>query len=539
MPQPGLPTWCAREEFLFERRGPHNSLTHTHTSTHPPTHPPTQDKIIHYVNQDGRVNAFYSTPSAYANAKIAGGAQPFPLKTDDYMSYADSPHQYWTGYFSSRPALKGYVRETSSFFQAAKQVQALAGGASDTSASNPLYRLEHAMGVLQHHDAVSGTSKQQVAYDYARRLAWGREDGDALMATSWGTLTGDASLKWASCDLANASICPALEVAAAGNPTAVLLYNSQGQALSAAPILLPVPLPAGIKSYAVAGADAKPVTAQLLPLSAEDVHLRTAYYVNSSALPAGEFQWLAFQAALPAMGYAVYFMTPTASADEAPNTHASILTTLSTGEGSTDETLSNGIVSLTLSGATGRVTHFANIVSGVSQALTQDLVYYRSSCGQPGGNSGAYCFRPNSTATEPISVAALNVTVLTGPVINEARQVWGDGSWATQTVRLWAGAATADFVFTIGPIPIADSWGKEVVATYATDLVSKGTYFTDSNARDSQRRQRNARSSYNYTIEEPVRCVPAPLCKRCPRLARARTLTLLPPYPPARPSPQR
>lgn len=32
---------------------------------------------------------------------------------------------------------------------------------------------ERAMGVAQHHDAVSGTEKQHVANDYARRLATG------------------------------------------------------------------------------------------------------------------------------------------------------------------------------------------------------------------------------------------------------------------------------------------------------------------------------------------------------------------------------
>jgi hypothetical protein len=31
---------------------------------------------------------------------------------------------------------------------------------ADMGVSNPLYRLERAMGVSQHHDAVSGTSKQ-------------------------------------------------------------------------------------------------------------------------------------------------------------------------------------------------------------------------------------------------------------------------------------------------------------------------------------------------------------------------------------------
>ena len=65
------------------------------------------DKIIHYVNQNTSihgVNAMYSTPSAYADAKLAGGTQPLPLKTDDYFPYANGDHAYWTGYFTSRPA---------------------------------------------------------------------------------------------------------------------------------------------------------------------------------------------------------------------------------------------------------------------------------------------------------------------------------------------------------------------------------------------------------------------------------------------------
>ena len=42
-------------------------------------------------------------------------------------------------------------------------------GESDPSSE----MLRDAMGVAQHHDAVSGTEKQHVAYDYAKRLAMG------------------------------------------------------------------------------------------------------------------------------------------------------------------------------------------------------------------------------------------------------------------------------------------------------------------------------------------------------------------------------
>ncbi|KAK8593140.1 hypothetical protein V6N12_045225 [Hibiscus sabdariffa] len=42
------------------------------------------DKLIHYVNKDGRVNALYSTPSIYTDAKYAT-SKSWPLKIDDYF----------------------------------------------------------------------------------------------------------------------------------------------------------------------------------------------------------------------------------------------------------------------------------------------------------------------------------------------------------------------------------------------------------------------------------------------------------------------
>ncbi|KAF6170846.1 hypothetical protein GIB67_015798 [Kingdonia uniflora] len=73
------------------------------------------DKLIHYVNKDGRVNALYSTPSIYADAKNAANVS-WSLKSDDYFPYADSANAYWTGYYTSRPALKRYIRLLSGYY---------------------------------------------------------------------------------------------------------------------------------------------------------------------------------------------------------------------------------------------------------------------------------------------------------------------------------------------------------------------------------------------------------------------------------------
>lgn len=64
--------------------------------SHPPifSYPtPPQDKVIHYLSQDGRLNAFYSTPSAYAAAKLEKG-KTYSLNSYDMMPYSDGDHSY-------------------------------------------------------------------------------------------------------------------------------------------------------------------------------------------------------------------------------------------------------------------------------------------------------------------------------------------------------------------------------------------------------------------------------------------------------------
>lgn len=69
------------------------------------------DKLIKYVNSHPEYNMElkYSTPSLYLK-EINEQKLTYPIKTDDFFPYADEPHAYWTGYFTSRVAIKGLVK---------------------------------------------------------------------------------------------------------------------------------------------------------------------------------------------------------------------------------------------------------------------------------------------------------------------------------------------------------------------------------------------------------------------------------------------
>jgi hypothetical protein len=100
------------------------------------------------------------------------------VKTDDFFPYSDCEHCFWTGYFSSRASLKRFERVASSFLLSTRQIESMLDVTSaeekdSATCEARFHDLEDGLGVLQHHDGVSGTSKQHVAYDYAQRVQQG------------------------------------------------------------------------------------------------------------------------------------------------------------------------------------------------------------------------------------------------------------------------------------------------------------------------------------------------------------------------------
>ena len=144
------------------------------------------DKLIKAVNERAAENdivddpfgtydnldVFYSTPEDYARAKQEEGIQ-FAVKNDDFFPYYECENCMMNGYYASRSWLKKLERQSSSLLQIGRQVELLDRLDGGREEKENLRVLDEAVAVVQHHDGVSGTSKQHVADDYAAALKQG------------------------------------------------------------------------------------------------------------------------------------------------------------------------------------------------------------------------------------------------------------------------------------------------------------------------------------------------------------------------------
>ncbi|XP_057730935.1 probable alpha-mannosidase At5g13980 [Arachis stenosperma] len=460
------------------------------------------DKFIHYVNQDGRVHALYSTPSIYTDAKHAAN-EAWPIKTEDYFPYADVENGYWTGYFTSRPAIKGYVRFSSGYYLAARQLEYFKG----KSALGPKTdSLADALAIAQHHDAVSGTEKQHVANDYAKRLSIGYTEAEKVVAASLSYLT-DApkaghqipQVKFQQCPLLNISYCPASETDFSnGKDLVVVVYNSLGWKREDV-IRIPV-----VSEYVVVrDSSGKQIQSQLLPILDTFIGLRKYYttaYLGVSSTVKPKY-WLAFSATVPPLGFSTYYVSKAKQAATISDTYTPYK---SRNQKDTIE-VGPGNLKLIYSEKEAKLTEYINSKSKVKESIDQAYKYY-SSYGDDGTQtsqpSGAYIFRPNGSSVPIKSDRKSPLTVFRGPIVHEVHQKIS--SWIYQITRLHKGKEHAEVEFIVGPIPTDDGVGKEIATEITTSVASSKTFYTDSNGRDFIERIRDYRKDWKLQVNQPV-----------------------------------
>lgn len=336
----------------------------------------------------------------------------WPTKSDDFFPYASDNHTFWNGYFVSRPTLKRFERMGNNFLQVCKQLSIEAQRHKMPSVlKTNLIDLQEAVGIMQHHDAITGTEKQHVAEDYAYLLNKGVDHclenthevlNHLTIRKKSNTKSPMQDLRFHfdfdNCHNLNISSC---EVSENATNFMVTIYNPLAQ-LVQRHIRIPVPS----ANYEVKDHAGDKLATQVIPIAQEVIAM-------SNRMSRATVE-IVFQAKdLPPLGYRSYYISKTDAGDQQPDRPTTTATPVIIGNDKLklqfDE---NGLLS--------QIT----TDDGVQRKLAQSFHYYNGALGNnevpENRSSGAYIFRPNGTIN---SLSHADIHVINGDIADEVHQV--------------------------------------------------------------------------------------------------------------------
>ena len=396
-----------------------------------------------------------------------------------------------------------------------------------------VFHLNAAVGLFNHHDGVAGTAKQHVTYDYVQRIDKAMSTGESRAAEivrKMAVGTGSFIPQLSVCRQANESLCEVTQsLKAVGDTGVVVVYNALGRSLTQhmTVLLSKEAVSIGVSVAAISGAGkSNPVYAEIVPNPPSDNDLAAPFTLHFTAEN------------VPALATTVFEV----------RVQPHPLSSLSAKLLKPEMWARNDVLSI----SNEEVTIDFDRVSGVMKSarrksnneeisidLSNDMGYYTSfgSPGQPGckhprkdtrdhvskhlnpahhrgevsvQNSGAYVFRPMEANQSAIPIRCTNkerletlqsVTVFHGREVSEVRQIFS--SWASTTISLFRNNPGINLEYSVGPIPIDDDVGKEVIYKLRSSIDSDAEFYTDSNGREFMQRVRNEQD-YDSNVYEPV-----------------------------------
>ncbi|XP_039500014.1 lysosomal alpha-mannosidase [Drosophila santomea] len=430
------------------------------------------DKLIKYVNErqssGSKYNIIYSTPTCYLNS-VHKSVQSYPNKTLDFFPYGSDTNSFWTGYYTSRPTQKRFERDGNHILQVAKQLSAFAE-LSSTEQKEDLEYLREIMGVMQHHDAITGTEKQHVSDDYDRILYDAIVGGVKTAGDALRKLTNLPNGEFESCLQLNISQCAFTKDGA--DNVVVTVYNPLAHTSTQY-----VRVPVKNENYQVTDDKGRVVASELLPVPTEVLALEFRDQDTQHEL--------VFKATVDKI--ASYYIKKVDSKES--STAVRIISQPKTNAETYDDgetTVQTSLIKLVLDNKTGLLKRVE--MNGVSENIEQSYGLYRTY------DSGAYVFRQYNQGDFVIQEDGVEFTVYEGALVKEVHQRFSD--YISQVIRISEDKPYVEFEWLVGPIPVEEDFGTEVVTIFSSEIASEGVFYTDSNGRELIRREKNQREDF-------------------------------------------
>ncbi|CAH8682579.1 unnamed protein product [Schistosoma rodhaini] len=389
------------------------------------------DKLIKYVNAQQKygnnVNVLYSTPACYTKAvnEEFNRIGTINRRSGDFFPYASSPLSYWTGYYTSRPALKYYVRQASNLLSMCEQIHLFANHIRNKN--NPydnevnINHLRQVLHIVQHHDAVTGTSKQHVTNDYALRLYNGTKSCQYLINNSYMKLLPSYQFNQTNqfdvtfCDLLNISLCNTTEDYQSylhgsknnhneddhnedGDGIFILLYNTLGWEQSNVWIRFPIYIPINndhnvdslLNKFQIIIKDLRNTskTHQSLPYQLNLINKRTLQIPErKSSLHHENYELLFNPKNILPIGFNIFYFkithsstsSSTSSSSTSPSSSTSSSLTSSSSTSPSPSSISSSLTSSSLTSSSSTSSSSSSSTSPSSSSPTLETTTHRSS----------------------------------------------------------------------------------------------------------------------------------------------------------------
>ena len=416
----------------------------------------------------------------------------FPSLVGDFFPYTDEKNEYWTGYFTTRPYDKYSGRELQMFLRAAELLQTLAAGrALSQDLYYPAFRHNtyslsvgrQSLGLFQHHDAITGTSRSYVAENYENSLKTGLQQVHKVIKKAVRFLLSQSKSQPLKMNITIDSVRdqilhPSKEVQHVGHKGLdVVLFNALSMSRQEV-----ISLVIDSDSVEVFDTQGQPVLSQINPV-----------WLTKSRISHKEFELIFITRHLPALALHTYSIR---HVEKPQLNHAAYIKS-----NFVDDIIPRnsrftirpfvGVV-IMLENERYRATFHAN--TGYLSSLTAKPSHLRIPVNlqmlmYKARGSGAYIFQPTGPAVDTELLGKSTVRVVIGPVVSEVHVIQ---SVIDHRVRMVNSSDVCGAALHINNIvDLATMDNKELIMRITSPSIENGDkFFTDLNGFQMVKRQR-------------------------------------------------